>query len=127
MATAAGLTASAAEQTAVPAQAAGLSTETLGRHEDTLPPTDRAAFVRALSAATSMADRREAFRHAGAPAWAVKCVAADLAAVAAAMVVAVGIDPGVAIFLVISEVRNGEKLYAATQAEARQSSFRQSS
>jgi len=57
-------------------RAAGLSTETLGRHEDTPHLADKAAFVRARSAATSVADRREALPHAEAPVWAAARVAA---------------------------------------------------
>jgi hypothetical protein len=64
------LAASAAEKMPVPARAAELSTETLGPREDTLHPAGRAGFVRAHSAATSVADRREALHHAEAPVWA---------------------------------------------------------
>jgi hypothetical protein len=67
---AADLTASVAEKAPVPARAAGLSTETLGRREDTLRPTGRAVFVLAHSAVTSVADRREAPLLAEAPVWA---------------------------------------------------------
>ena len=82
---AADLTANAAEKTPVLARAAELLTETLGRHEDTLHRADRAAFVRAHSAATSAADRREVTPLAEAPVWA----AARAAAVSVAEVAAV--------------------------------------
>ena len=45
----------------------GLSTEIARRPADTLPLVVRAASARAPSVATSMADRREAFRRAGGP------------------------------------------------------------
>ena len=65
---ASGTSARAAESTTVPAQPPGLSTETRRLLEDTPNPAVRAASARAPSAATTMADRQGAFRHAEAPA-----------------------------------------------------------
>jgi len=58
----------AAESTTIPAQRPDLSTETGRQLGDTLNPTVRAASARVHSAATIMAARPEAFRHAEAPA-----------------------------------------------------------
>jgi hypothetical protein len=66
---AADLAASAAKRTPVPAQPAGLSTETGRRLEDTPHRAVKAASARVPLAATSMADRLEAIHHAEAPAW----------------------------------------------------------
>jgi hypothetical protein len=63
-----GTSAGAAECTPVPAQRPILSVETTGLLEDTLNPTVRPGPARALLAATTMADRQGAFRHAEAPA-----------------------------------------------------------
>ena len=86
---AADLAASAAKRTPVPAQPAGLSTETGRRLEDTPHLAVRAASVQARSAATSTADRPRAFHHAEVPAWAAVPVAG--ASVAEAGTVAAGI------------------------------------
>lgn len=59
------------------------------RPEDTPSPADRAAHARAPSVATGKADRREAFRHAEALAWAGERVAAAVDLVAAAGLAAV--------------------------------------
>ena len=67
---AADLAASAAKRTPVPAQPAGLSTETGRRLEDTPRLAGKVAYARVLLAATSMADRLEAFHHAETRAWA---------------------------------------------------------
>jgi len=69
---AADLAASAAKRTPVPAQPAGLSTETGRRLEDTPRLAGKVAYARVLLAATSMADRLEAFQNAEAPAWAAR-------------------------------------------------------
>ncbi len=62
----------AAEFTTVPAQRPGLSTGTPRRLEDTRNPAVRAASAQVPSAATIMADRPGAFRHAEARAWVVE-------------------------------------------------------
>src|SRR6266478_2116637 len=64
--------AGAAELKTVPAQQPGLLKETITLLEDTLNPAVRAAFARAPSATTTMADRKGAFRHAEAPASAAE-------------------------------------------------------
>lgn len=64
---AAELTAHAAELRTVPAQPPDLSKETGRRLEATLNPAGRAAPARVPSAATAMADRPRAIRHAEAP------------------------------------------------------------
>ena len=60
--------------------------ETPGRLEDSPNLTGRAGFIRAHSAASTMADRRGAFLRAEAPA----SVAADMRAVAGTAVVGIG-------------------------------------
>src|SRR5882757_9403807 len=79
--------ATAAEASIGPAQAPGLSTETIRLPEGTLNLTARAVSTRAPSAATTMADKREAFQHAEIRASAVvadftAAVAVDLTAAA---------------------------------------------
>ena len=64
----------AAELTAVPGLGLGLSMEIVRRLADTLHLAVRAAHARALSAATTVADRPGAFPHAEAPAWAAGLV-----------------------------------------------------
>src|SRR6266481_5319045 len=64
--------AAAAGLKTVPAQQPGLLKETITLLEDTLNPAVRAAFARAPSATTTMADRKGAFRHAEAPASAAE-------------------------------------------------------
>ena len=59
------------------------------RLEDTLNPAARAASARAPSAATAMADRPGAMRHAEAPAWAAERVAAEQLVVAEVVTAAV--------------------------------------
>jgi hypothetical protein len=61
------LTAAAAKST-IPAQQPGLSMEIPGPREDTLNLVGRAASARAPSAGTTMADKKEAFHNAAAPA-----------------------------------------------------------
>ena len=85
MALGAGLAVSVAALMLAPALPPGLSMETVRRLEDMPNRAVRAASVRAPSAAMSMADRREAFRHAEARA----SVAAGRAA--AALVVVAGV------------------------------------
>ena len=75
-----------AECTTVPAQRTGLSTGTGGLREGMGNPAARAEPALAPSAATTMADRRGAFRHVEAPA---SVAAEDLAVVA--VVAAAGI------------------------------------
>ncbi len=82
----------AAEFTTVPAQRIGLSTETTGLLEDTLIPTVRAGPARAPSAATTMADRQRAFRHAEAPASVAEGRVLAAAEGLAVAVAAAGID-----------------------------------
>jgi hypothetical protein len=69
-------------------QAAGPSTETIRLPEGTLNLTARAVSTRAPSAATTMADKREAFQHAEIRA----SVAADSTAVAVVDFMAVAVD-----------------------------------
>jgi hypothetical protein len=64
-----GLLASVVEKPTVTARSPGHSTETARRREDTRNPAVRAGPAHAPSAATTMADRREAFLHVEAPAW----------------------------------------------------------
>src|SRR6266436_6897900 len=81
-----------AEASIGPAQAPGLSTETIRLPEGTLNLTARAVSTPAPSAATTMADKREAFQHAEIRASAVVAdfmavaVAVDLTAAVAAIV-----------------------------------------
>jgi hypothetical protein len=82
---AAELMADAAELTTVPAQRPGLSRETSRRLEAMLHPALRVASARVPSAATAMADRPRAIRHAERPA----SVAEQRAAAVAGRVVAV--------------------------------------
>jgi hypothetical protein len=100
-----GTSAGAAECTPVPAQRPILSVETTGLLEDTLNPTVRPGPARALLAATTMADRQGAFRHAEAPASVAEgrvVAAEDL------MVAVAGIsNRGLAVFPV-DKFRNGE-------------------
>jgi len=63
-----GTSAGAAKFTTIPAQQPGLSVEIPGLLVDTLNPVGRAASARAPSAAMTVADKKEAFRHAEAPA-----------------------------------------------------------
>ena len=63
-----GTWAGAAKLRTVPAQRPSLSTEMPGLLADTPNPAVRAASARAPSAAMTMADKKEAFRHAAAPA-----------------------------------------------------------
>jgi hypothetical protein len=63
-----GISAGAAEIPIVPAQRPGLLKETTKRLEDMLNPAVRAASARAPSAATTMAEKPGAIRHAEAPA-----------------------------------------------------------
>lgn len=63
------LPASVVEKPTVPARSPGHSTETARRREDTRNRAVRAGPAQAPSPATTMADRREAFLHAEAPAW----------------------------------------------------------
>ena len=99
--------AGAAEFTTVPAQRPGLSTETPRLLEDTLHPAARAASARAPSAATAMADRPGAIRHAEAPASVAerRVAAVDLAAAEdlAAAVAGVG-NRSFVMFLVDREI-----------------------
>lgn len=77
-----GPAAGAAESTTVPARRPGLSTETPRLLEDTPNPVVRAASARGPSAATTMADRQGAIRHAEAAASVVEArvaAGADLA------------------------------------------------
>jgi hypothetical protein len=100
-----GTWADAVELTTVPAQPPGPSTETGRRLEAMLNPAARAAPARAPSAATTMADRPRAIRHAEAPASVAeqrvaavaeqRMAAGDLAAVAGV------IDRGAVMFLVV--------------------------
>jgi hypothetical protein len=81
-----GVWAGEAESLTDPANRLGPSTEVHRRLEATLNPAAKMAPARAPSAATSMADRQEAIRHGGAPAWVVvegREVAEDLAVAAA--------------------------------------------
>src|SRR6267378_4790737 len=82
---AAAITAEASTDTV---QAAGPSTETIRLPEGTLNLTARAVSTRAPSAATTMADKREAFQHAEIRA----SVGADFMAVAAVDFMAVAVD-----------------------------------
>jgi hypothetical protein len=117
--------ASGAELSTVQGQRPGLSTEIGRRLGDTLHHAARVAYARAPSAATAMADRKRATRHAEAPVWvaAARVVEADLMAV-----VAGGGNRSQVVFLVICEtLKNGEKAYAANEAERPQISSGQSS
>jgi hypothetical protein len=78
-----GLPASVVERPTVPAPSPGHSTATARRREDTRNPAVRAGPARAPSAATTMADRREAFLHAEAPAWVAEGLVAQEEGVAA--------------------------------------------
>src|SRR5208282_61011 len=79
-------TAHAAELTAVPALPPDPSTETGRRLEAMLNPGGRAAHARAPSAATTMADRPRAIRHAEARAWVAEQPVAAERVVAAVVV-----------------------------------------
>jgi hypothetical protein len=99
----------------VAAQGPDLSMETGRRLGDTLHHAVKAASARALSAVTSAADRQGAFHHAEAAAW-----VGDLVAVVAGMAAEAGVGKrSVVVFLLAVRVRNGEKPYAANQAELR--------
>ena len=117
--------AAAAGLKTVPAQQPGLSMETPELPEDTLNPAVKAAPARAHSAATTMADRRGAILHTEARASVAeegRVAAEDLAAVVA------NIDNQSFVrFLCFAKFRNGEKPYAANEAELRQISLDQSS
>src|ERR1035441_6193938 len=134
--------ADAAELTAVPAQQPqpDLSTETGRLLEAMLNPAARAAHARAPSAATTMADKPRAIRHAEAPAWAAeqRVAAAErvVAAVAERAAAAGVVDRSFAdrslvmffvMFRVVRKFGNGEKPYAANEGERRQISLGQSS
>jgi hypothetical protein len=67
-ASAADLMAGGAKSTTIPPQQPGLSSEIPGLLEDTLNRAVRAASAQVPSAATTMADRKGAIRHAVAPA-----------------------------------------------------------
>lgn len=64
-----GLPASVVEKSTVPARSPGHSTATARLRADTRNPVVRAGPAQAPSAATTMADRREAFLHEEALAW----------------------------------------------------------
>ena len=96
-------------------QEAGLSKEMLGLLEDMLNPVVRAAYARAASAATIMAERKEAFRHAVPPA---SVAAEGFAGAAADAAKLKGLGRSV-------RFRSGEKLYAANGVELRQISLGQ--
>src|SRR5271157_2464364 len=87
----------AAESTTIPAPLPGLSRETDKRLEDTLHPAVRPAHGRVPSAATAMAGRQRAIRHAAAPASVTEqrkaadlMVAEDLTAAVVATAVGTG-------------------------------------
>jgi hypothetical protein len=63
-----GTSAGAAKFTTIPAQQPGLSVEIPGLLVDTMNPVGRAASARGPSAVMTVADKKEAFRHAEAPA-----------------------------------------------------------
>jgi hypothetical protein len=87
----------AAELATVPALRPGLSTETGKRLADTLHLAVRAAHARVPSAATAMADRPRAFRHAERPASVVERRVAEVGLMAADLTAAAteagAIDP----------------------------------
>jgi hypothetical protein len=88
------LMADAAIYTTIPAPQPGLSTEIPGRLEDTVNLVGRAVSDRALSAATTMADKSEVFRNAVAPASAA---AEDFRAVEAEGFMAVAVEAEAAV------------------------------
>jgi hypothetical protein len=111
----AGTSANMAKITNVPAQPPDPSTETARRLVGTLNPAVRAASARTPWAATTMADRKGAIRHAEAPA----SVAAEdftVAEVEALMAGAAGGDRNFAMFPVGREI---EKWREAICAERR--------
>lgn len=106
----------ALKSTTIPAQRPSPSTETDRQREDTLSPVGRVARARVLLAATTMADRKEAFPHVEEPATAAEgftaAVAGGFTAVAGGLtaVVAGATKRRSAIPRLIMKSRNGEKL-----------------